>query len=139
MNPHGPLTEKQPLRFLRQINGLSELTLDAESFTVHSVTHNGVPLSFTHQQGKLEIGLDRILAVGEKATLTIGYSVANIDVDSARFGMGASYDLGIQLQARNRRPTRQSYLRSTSRKVHATGFHRSTTRATGRHMRLSFK
>ena len=80
------------------INGLDELTLDAESFTVHSVTHQGASLDFTHQDGRLEIALDRDLAPGEEATLTIGYGVTNIDVDSARFGMGEGYDLGFNFK-----------------------------------------
>jgi len=83
------------ITFLSTINGLSELTLDAETFTVHSVTYKGGPLAFTHQDGSLEIALGRALAMGEEATLVIGYSVTNIDVDSASFGMGENYDLGF--------------------------------------------
>jgi len=83
------------ITFSATISGLDELTLDAESFTVHSVTHKGGPLTFTHLDGSLEIVLGRAMAMGEEATLVIGYSVTNLDVDSARFGMGENYDLGF--------------------------------------------
>jgi len=83
------------ITFSSTINDLSELTLDAESFTVHSVTHKGGSLSFTHLDGSLKIALGRALATGEEATLVIGYSVTNLDVDSARYGMGENYDLGF--------------------------------------------
>jgi aminopeptidase N len=86
------------ITFSSTVNGLTELTLDAESFSVHSVTHEDAPLSFTHQQGDLKIRLGRSLALGENATLTIGYSVTNIDVDSTRFGMGEGYDLGFNFK-----------------------------------------
>jgi aminopeptidase N len=83
------------ITFSSTIDRLDDLTLDAESFTVHSVTHQGAPLAFTQEQGSLDITLDRALALGEEATLVIGYSVTNIDVDSARFGMSPNYDLGF--------------------------------------------
>ena len=83
------------ITFSSTINGLSELTLDAESFTVHSVTHKGAPLAFSQLAGNLEITLDRELTLGDEATLVIGYSVTNIDVDSAKYGMGEKYDLGF--------------------------------------------
>ena len=86
------------ITFSSTINGLSKLTLDAESFTVHSVTHQGAPLAFTHLDGSLEIALGRALAMGEEATLVIGYGVTNIDVDSASFGMDANYDLGFNFK-----------------------------------------
>ena len=66
------------ITFSSTISGLSDLTLDAESFTVHSVTHQGAPLAFTQKEGSLEIALDRALALGEEATLAIGYSVTNM-------------------------------------------------------------
>lgn len=84
--------------FSSTINGLSALTLDAESFAVHSVTHKGAPLAFTHQDGRLEIALGSTMAMGEEATLAIKYGVTNIDVDSARFGMGEDYDLGFNFK-----------------------------------------
>jgi aminopeptidase N len=83
------------ITFSSTINGLNDLTLDTESFTVHSVTHQGALLAFTQKEDSLEITLDRALASGEEATLVIGYSVTNIDVDSARFGMSADYNLGF--------------------------------------------
>jgi len=86
------------ITFSSTIDDLSKVTLDAESFTVQSVTYQGTPLAFTQREGGLEIDLDRDLALGEEATLTIGYSVTNIDVDSARFGMGEGYDLGFNFK-----------------------------------------
>ena len=81
--------------FSSTINRLNEITLDAESFTVHSVTHQGTPLTFTQEEGSLVITLDRPLSLEEEATVNIEYSVTNLDVDSAKFGMGANYDLGF--------------------------------------------
>ncbi len=90
------------ITFSSTINGLEELALDTESFTVHSVTHQGAPLAFTQKEGSLEITLDRALASGERATLVIGYSVTNIDVDSAKHGMSANYDLGFSFKPATR-------------------------------------
>jgi aminopeptidase N len=84
--------------FSSTINGLNGLTLDTESFTVHSVTHQGAPLTFAQEEGSLTITLDRALSLGEEATLAIGYSVTNIDVDSAKYGMGTNYDLGFNFK-----------------------------------------
>jgi len=81
--------------FSSTVDRLEDITLDAETFTVHGVTHQGVPLAFAQQDGSLEITLDRSLSLGEEATVNIEYSVTNINVDSARYGMGASYDLGF--------------------------------------------
>jgi aminopeptidase N len=83
------------ITFSSTVSRLNDLTLDAESFTVHSVTQQGAQLSFTQEEGSLEIALNRTLALGEEATITIGYSVTNLDVDSAKYGMGANYDLGF--------------------------------------------
>ncbi len=83
------------ITFSATMNGLEKLALDAESFTVDSVMHQGTPLAFTQEKGKLEITLDHALAMGEEATLVIGYSVTDIDVDSSKYGMGANYDLGF--------------------------------------------
>jgi aminopeptidase N len=87
------------IAFSSKINGLDDLTLDAESFTVHSVTREGTPLAFTHQDGSLEISLGHKMAAGEEARLVIGYSVTNINIDSARFGMDAKYDLGFNFNS----------------------------------------
>jgi aminopeptidase N len=87
------------ITFSSKIDGLDDLTLDAESFTVHSVTRHGMPLAFTLDDGGLEVSLEREMAAGEEATLVIGYSVTNIDVDSARFGMDPSYDLGFNFNS----------------------------------------
>jgi len=87
------------ITFSSTINGLTELALDAETFTVHSVVHDGTPLAFTHQDGSLKIALGRRMTIGDEATLDIGYSVTNIDVDSARFGMGENYDLGFNFNS----------------------------------------
>ena len=89
------------ITFSSTIDGLDELTLDAESFTVHGVTHGGRPLAFTQEKGSIEITLDRALALGEEATLTIRYSVTNIDVDSTRFGMSENYDLGFNFKSKS--------------------------------------
>ncbi len=86
------------ITFSSTISSLNNLTLDAESFTVHSVTQQGTALDFAQRDGDLEIALDRALALGEEATLTVGYSVTNLDVDSARFGMSADYDLGFTFE-----------------------------------------
>ena len=89
---------KTAITFSSMMDGLSKLTLDAETFTVSSVTSQGAPLDFTHQNGRLEISLDRDLALGEEATLIVGYSVTDIEIDSASYGMGASYDLGFNFK-----------------------------------------
>lgn len=86
------------ITFAATMNGLEELALDAESFTVDAVMRQGAPLAFTQEEGKLEITLDHALAVGEEATLVIGYSVTNINVDSTKYGMGANYDLGFNFK-----------------------------------------
>ena len=86
------------ITFSSTIDSLSSLTLDAETFTVHSVNHEGKPLAFTQMDGRLEISLDRALAMGNDATLVIGYSVTNIEVDSEKYGIGANYDLGFNFK-----------------------------------------
>lgn len=86
------------ITFAATMNGLEELALDAESFTVDAVMRQGAPLAFTQEEGKLEITLDHAMAVGEDATLVIGYSVTNINVDSTKYGMGANYDLGFNFK-----------------------------------------
>ena len=86
------------ITFAATMNGLEELALDAESFTVDTVMRQGAPLAFTQEEGKLEITLDHALAVGAEATLVIGYSVTNINVDSTTYGMGANYDLGFNFK-----------------------------------------
>ena len=83
------------ITFSSTIDGLSNLALDAESFTVNSVTDRGQPLTFSHEGGSLEISLAHALDTGEEATLAIRYSVTNINVDSTEYGMGADYDLGF--------------------------------------------
>ena len=90
------------ITFSSTISGLGDLTLDAESFTVHSVIHQGAPLTFTQEEGNLDITLGRPLALGEEATLTVGYSVTNIDIDSTKYGMGANYDLGFNFKPESR-------------------------------------
>jgi len=86
------------ISFSSMIDGLSHLALDAESFTVSSVTNREVPLPFTQNGGSLEISLDHTLAMGEEATLTIRYGVTNISIDSTKYGMGAGYDLGFNFK-----------------------------------------
>ena len=86
------------ITFSATMNGLEKLALDAESFTVDSVMHQGAPLAFTQEKGTLAITLDHALAVGEEATLVIGYSVTDIDVDSSKYGMGANHDLGFNFK-----------------------------------------
>ena len=87
------------ITFSSTTSNLDVLTLDAETFTVHSVTSEGVPLTFSHLDGSLEIALGRSMAMGEEATLVIGYSVTNINVDSDKFGMGENYDLGFNFNS----------------------------------------
>jgi aminopeptidase N len=77
------------------IDGLETITLDAETFTVDSVTQQGQPLEFTHEDGRLEIFLGRAMSTGEETTLSVEYRVTGIDIDSTEFGMGAGYDLGF--------------------------------------------
>ena len=95
------MTEKQPCAFSSTVNGLDRITLDAETFTVNSVHHQGSPLVFSHKKGSLEIILDRALAMGEEATIVIGYSVTDINVDSASFGMDDNYDLGFSFKPKS--------------------------------------
>lgn len=96
--PTRSLSGETDVTFASAIEALGEVVLNAESFTVHEVARNDRPLVFSHQDGRLEITLDRALAKGEEATLTVGYSVADIDIDSAAYGMGAGYDLGFTFQ-----------------------------------------
>jgi len=86
------------ITFSSTINGLGDLTLDSETIIVHSVARQGAPLAFTQDEGILEIALDRALALGEEATLVIQYSATDIDIDSAKYGIGANYDLGFNFK-----------------------------------------
>ena len=83
------------ITFASTIDGLNALTLDAETFTVRSVTREGTALDFMHRDGSLEIPLDREMRNGEESTLVISYDVTNIEIDSTEFGMGADYNLGF--------------------------------------------
>ena len=87
------------ITFASVIDGLSTLILDAETFSVQSVTDNGKALAFNHENGKFEISLNRALATGEEATLSIRYSVTNIEIDSSKYGIGVNYDLGFNFKS----------------------------------------
>lgn len=89
------------ITFSSTVDSLGHVSLDAESFTVQSVATQDVPLTFSHNGGSLDITLDRNLEMGEEATLIIRYSVTNMSVDSAKYGIGAGYDLGFNFKPRS--------------------------------------
>jgi len=89
------------ITFSSTIDGLSHVSLDAESFTVQTVATQDVPLTFTHNEGSLDVTLDRALNMGEETTLSIRYSVTNMNVDSSKYGIGAGYDLGFNFKPKS--------------------------------------
>ena len=89
------------IRFSSTVDGLSHVSLDAESFTVQSVATEGALLAFTHNEGSLDVTLDSALDTGDEATLSIQYSVTDMNVDSAKYGIGANYDLGFNFKPKS--------------------------------------
>ena len=94
----------------RSLDGIAEVrleaeeairavVLDAETFEVTAVRAAETDLDFTHSGGVLDIRLAAPLAAGERITLEIAYEGSGIEVDSTRYGMPASYDLGIDFKA----------------------------------------
>ncbi len=78
---------------------IGEVRLDAESFRVTGVRSGGVDLDFAHEGGILAVTLAEILETGEEMRLEVTYAARGMDVDATRFGMNASYDLGLDFKA----------------------------------------
>ena len=78
---------------------ISEVELDAETYEVRAVRAGGEELDFTHAGGTLAITLGAALPQGETLVLEIDYGGSDIDVDATRYGMAASYDLGLDFKA----------------------------------------
>jgi len=90
---------KTDITFSSTVDRLGGIKLDAETFTVTSVTGpKGYKRNFIQTDGKLLIHLPTKLAKGESTTLTITYEAKNIIIDSVEFGMMEGYDLGIDFQ-----------------------------------------
>lgn len=90
---------KTSITLAATIDGLDVVTLDAETFTVHEVSHDSQSLRFTQEAGDLNIELADALPTGTEVTLDVQYSVTDIEIDSAKFGMGDGYDLGFNFKS----------------------------------------
>ena len=77
---------------------ISEVELDAETYEVRGVRAGGEELDFTHEGGTLAITLGAPLPAGETLVLEIDYGGSDIDVGATRYGMAASYDLGLDFK-----------------------------------------
>lgn len=77
---------------------ISEVALDADTYEVRGVRAGGAELDFTHADGTLTVALGQPLAEGETLVLEIDYGGSGIDVDATRYGMPASYDLGLDFK-----------------------------------------
>ncbi len=84
---------------LRAEEDLSSLALDAETFEVRAVRAEGAELDFRHEGGTLAIELAEVLPQGEELEIEVDYGGTGIDVDATRYGMPASYDLGLDFKA----------------------------------------
>ena len=84
---------------LRADENLTALSLDAETFGVSAVRSGGVELAFRHEEGALAIELAEPLPAGDTVVLEVEYGGSGIDVDGSRYGMAASYDLGLDFKA----------------------------------------
>jgi aminopeptidase N len=81
------------------LEGLERCSLDAETFTVDSVSDGaGRRLRFSHQDGDLIIDLAEQPPFGKNFTLKVNYHGERIDVDSEAHGMSADYDLGLDFK-----------------------------------------
>lgn len=78
---------------------ISRVGLDAETYQVESVRVAGDDLDFVHEDGWLDISLAQPLSAGDTIELEIAYGGSGIDVDATRYGMPASYDLGLDFKA----------------------------------------
>ena len=84
---------------LRAEEEISTVTLDAETFEVGEVRSGADTLDFTHEEGVLTVRLPEPLPPEETTMLEIAYGGSGIEVDSTRYGMAASYDLGLDFKA----------------------------------------
>ncbi len=78
---------------------IDEIRLDAESFRVTGARSAGESLEFSHEDGTLAVALPEILETGAEMALEVRYQARGMDVDATRFGMPASYDLGLDFKA----------------------------------------
>jgi aminopeptidase N len=92
---------KTTIEFSSTKDGLNNLVLDAETFVVQSVVdETGKTLSFTHQNGSLNVTLSKALNKGQTSSVFIHYLGENVDVDPTQFGMSVGYDLGLDFKAK---------------------------------------
>ena len=78
---------------------LTQLTLDADTFTVTGVEVDGAAADFTQVAGVLDIQPAEPLPAGAEALLAVEYGGEGVDVDATRYGMPASYDLGLDFKS----------------------------------------
>ncbi len=72
---------------------------------MRSVRTGDEELDFIHEDGNLAIELGKSVPEGETLVLEIAYGGSGVDVDATRFGMPASYDLGLDFKpATDRNP-----------------------------------
>lgn len=80
-------------------DGFTRCVLDAETFTVTSVTdETGTPLAFEQPPHQLIVHFPRAYAYTDTLSFTVAYAAEEVDVDSEAFGMAASYDLGLDFK-----------------------------------------
>ncbi len=84
---------------LRAREAIDALALDAESFEVTGVRSGETDLDFVYADGVLEVALAETLEAEAELTLDVAYAATGMDVDATRFGMPASYDLGLDFKA----------------------------------------
>ena len=109
---------------------ISEIALDAETYEVRAVRAGGNELDFTHADGTLTVALAEPLAAGATLVLEIDYGGSGIDVDATRYGMPASYDLGLDFKDETDANPQLINTLSFPR-APGTGIPRWTTRRTG--------
>lgn len=81
-------------------DGLTRAVLDAETFTVDSVVTgvSGSALVFDQPPHALIVEFPESHGVGDTLTFTVSYHADNVDIESEKFGVSATYDLGIDFK-----------------------------------------
>lgn len=81
-------------------DGLTHVVLDAETFTVDSVVIgvSGSALDFEQPPHALIVEFPASYGPGDTLTFTVSYHADNVDIESEKFGVSATYDLGIDFK-----------------------------------------